>query len=658
MRRFRLMSAIALVGLAGFAACHPEATLAPATSPTTTHATSDSTPPGMGHPDGVVDRLIALNGEPYGVAISSTGQVLVARVLADSVSPIRLGDPAFGAGISVSVGGGAMTCDTTRGGAMGSVHVAFNPAGTRAYVTDQFGNAVSVLDATSHTVIATIPLGDGGFNLGVAPNGERVYATTAAGHVRVIATATNTVVDSMMVGSAANGVAFSPDGGTVYISSRDAGTVSAFRTSDDHLLHTYTVGGRPQRVSVSPDGATLYAANEDHGLDVVSVATGTATTVAGIDAGYGLGLTPDGEELWVTSPTEARVYIVDRQSAAVATTVQLAGAMPRNVAFSADGAVGVVTDGNGSVLFLARDGSVERTLPLSGEPYGVAVSAGGQVFVARVLADSVSPMMLTGQGFEQGIGVASGAATVNCYSTGGMAMGSVHVAFNPAGTRAYVTDQFGNALSVLDATTHTLLATVSLGDGGFNLGVAPDGGRVYATTAGGHVYAIATASNQIVASAQVGTASNGVALSPDGSTVYVSSRDAGTVTAFRTSDLTQLAAYTVGGRPQRLAVSPDGGTLYAANEDHGLDVVDLTTGTVRTAAGLTTGYGLGETPDGVQLWITSPLEGNVYIVDRASLAVTSTLSFGSGVVPRNVAFSADGKQAVVTDGDGSVIFLH
>jgi len=655
MRVSHVILTISIPAAAVLSACNYEL---PVTPVATAHSPADSGGQGRSHPGGTVSLAIPLSGEPYGVAISSSGRVFVARVLADSVSPLVIGDVAFGAGISVQSGESTLVCDTTPPQFMGPVHVAFNPAGTRAYVTEQFGNALSVLDPVAHALITSIPLGDGGFNLGVAPNGARVYATTAGGHVRVISTATNTTVDSMFVGSSANGVAFSPDGGTVYVSSRDAGTVTAFRTSDDGLIRTYAVGGRVQRIAVAPDGATLFAADEDQGLDVVTLATGAVTTVAGLSTGYGLGLTPDGAQLWVTSPNESRVYIVDRQTLSV-TTVQLGGGIvPRNVAFDAGGTTGVVTDGNGNVLFLDRHGTVNRTLPLNGEPYGVAVSPTGEVLVARVLADSVSPMMLADQGFGQGISVEPAGGTVSCHTVFEQAMGPVHVAFNPAGTRAYVTDQFGNAVSVLDAATRSLIATVPLGDGGFNLGVAPDGQRVYATTAGGAVVVIATASNTVVGSMRVGSAPNGVAFSPGGETVYISSRDAGTVTAFSTSTLHQTAVYYVGGRPQRVSVSHDGLTLYAANEDHGLDVVNLSTGAVREAAGLATGYGLGQTPDGTQLWVTSPGEGKIYIVDRSTATVSKTLDLGSGVVPRNVAFSADGKVAVVTDGNGSVLFFQ
>jgi len=351
MRQVGLIATV----VAGVAACGPQMATGPLTAPPTRSTIDSGPPPALHHPDGVVDHTVALDGEPYGVAVSTSGEVFVARVYADLVSPMALGDAEFGAGISVKIGGTTGSGDSASTPAvpwMGSVHVAFNPAGTRAYVTDQFGNAVSVIDVASKTLLATIPLGDGGFNLGVTPDGSRVYATTATGSVYVISAAADAIVDSMRVGSASNGVAFSPDGGTVYISSRDAGTITAFRTSDEAQLVTYTVGGRPQRLAVSDDGSSLYAANEDQGLDVVDLASGATATVPGLTTGYGLGLTPDGAELWVTSPLDGTIKIVDRGTLTVVKTVDLgANTVPRNVAFNASGTTAVVTDGNGSVIF-------------------------------------------------------------------------------------------------------------------------------------------------------------------------------------------------------------------------------------------------------------------------------------------------------------------
>jgi YVTN family beta-propeller protein len=303
------------------------------------------------HPSGTVVATSPLGGQPYGLAISPAGDLLVAQVFADSVTRFVLPGTApisatfFGLPGSVSDSGTSFV-------STGTVHVALNPSGTTAYVVEQFGNAVRVLDLTSNTITASIPLSNSGFNIIVAPNGQRAYVSTADGRLYVIATLTNSLIDSMAVGPAANGFAFSPDGDILYASSRDAGTITAFRTSDDTRLVTFSVGGRPQRLVVAPDGLRLYAANEDSGLTVVDLGDGTLLPrVNPLGSGYGLGLTPDGAQLYLTDPLSGRLAIIDRASLGTVAILALGGE-PRNVAFDALGTTGVVTDGAGRVIFI------------------------------------------------------------------------------------------------------------------------------------------------------------------------------------------------------------------------------------------------------------------------------------------------------------------
>jgi len=68
------------------------------------------------------------------------------------------------------------------------------------------------------------------------------------------------------------------------------------------------------------------------------------------------------------------------------------------------------------------------------------------------------------------------------------------------------------------------------------------------------------------------------------------------------------------------------------------------------------GYGLGITPDGAQLYLTDPLSGRLAIIDQKSLATIQILTLGGE--PRNVAFDATGATGVVTEGLGRVIFIH
>jgi YVTN family beta-propeller protein len=302
------------------------------------------------HPAGVVVATTPLGGQPYGLAINGHGDLLVAQVFADSVTRFTLpGTMPVGAtffGISTVTDSGAFFTGT------GTVHLAINPAGTTAYVIEQFGNAVRVLDLASNHITASIPLSNSGYNITVSRDGNRVYASTEDGRLYVIAAQTASIVDSMAIGPAANGFAFSPDGSVLYASSRDAGTITAFRTSDDALLATFAVGGRPQRLAIALDGSRLYAANEDSGLSVVDLATGTVLpSFNPMGSGYGLGLTPDGVQLYLTEPSSGRVAIIDRASLGTVSILSVGG-VPRNVAFSADGATGVITDGDGRVIFV------------------------------------------------------------------------------------------------------------------------------------------------------------------------------------------------------------------------------------------------------------------------------------------------------------------
>lgn len=296
-----------------------------------------TSPGGPGHPGGVVFATPALSGEPYGVAISAGGTVLVAQVLGGVVTSFHLPDTIPAAGVVAG---------------LQPVHVALDPAGARAYVVNQAGQALHVITLSPFAVPDSLPLTNDGFNLAVAPDGRRVFATTADGRVYVVDPATLTIVDSMRVGGAPNGLAFSPAGDRLYISSRDAGTITVFDVRTDAPLDTIVTTGAPQRLAVTPDGATLFAANEAYGISVVALPAGTLQPFIPLDgSGYGLALTPDGTQLYATNPATGRVFIVDVASRRVVTTLTVGGA-PRNVGFTADGRTAIVADGNGRVIFI------------------------------------------------------------------------------------------------------------------------------------------------------------------------------------------------------------------------------------------------------------------------------------------------------------------
>jgi YVTN family beta-propeller protein len=80
-----------------------------------------------------------------------------------------------------------------------------------AYVANFENNSVSVIATATNTVVATVPVGSNPVGVAITPDGTHAYvANNFSNTVSVIATATNTVVASVPVGTRPLGVAITP----------------------------------------------------------------------------------------------------------------------------------------------------------------------------------------------------------------------------------------------------------------------------------------------------------------------------------------------------------------------------------------------------------------------------------------------------------------
>lgn len=296
--------------------------------------------PAPTHPQGVLYASRPLSGRPYGVAISSEGVVYAARLDADSVSRFDLPDTLITGGVGVGVT---------------PSHVAFNPAGTRAYVANQGSNEVSVVDVAAGTEIAVVPLDSDAWNVIVSHNSATVYATTDQGSLYFIATATNTAPAPLVLsaGDALRGLALDYSGTRLYVAGRNSGRIYVVNTSSRSVIDTITVGGIPQRIAVSGFGNELYVANEDGGVDFVTLPGGSVMTMPLAAGAYGLALSPDDAQLYVTVPDLGMLMIIDRANRAKVDSLMLGG-RPRTVAFSTMGEYAVVSNENGAALHFIR----------------------------------------------------------------------------------------------------------------------------------------------------------------------------------------------------------------------------------------------------------------------------------------------------------------
>ncbi|UCG88127.1 MAG: YncE family protein [Gemmatimonadota bacterium] len=292
------------------------------------------------HPLGNIDATLELDGRPHGVAVASSGIFYISRIADDSVTRGQVDS------LTEAFTGSAAVGDTP-------AHVALTPDGRTAFTADQYGNTVSVVDVVTNRQTHEIPLSDGGFNLLVSPDGNRLYVTTAAGILHIINVATLQVIETVSVGEAANGLAIDADAQRVYVSSIFANRVTAINTTTNQIERTYEVAEMPQRIAVNSTGDELYIASEEVGLEVLNLSSGAHTPVPGVGEGaVGLALSPDEEVLYITRPPAGELVIVDRGSRQVVKTFSFL-ARPRNVAFAVNGRVALVT-GEGGVVYFIR----------------------------------------------------------------------------------------------------------------------------------------------------------------------------------------------------------------------------------------------------------------------------------------------------------------
>ena len=277
-----------------------------------------------------------------------------------------------------------------------------------------------------------------------------------------------------------------------------------------------------------------------------------------------------------------------------------------------------------------------RLAYMGGNPYGIARTAGGKFVVAQIYGGTVTTFQENSPDVKQTI------------TTGGI---PVIVAVDDAGTFAYVSNM-GNWMDIINLTTNSVVKQVPV-PGAHSVALSPAGDRVYVASSEGRVYAISTASREIINSVAVPNGPWGIAFKTNAtdSLMYVTSRDGASVTEVDMKTMAVLRTLDIGGRPHGLAISPDGRTLYAADLGEGkVKAVDVASGTVTSFVALSGAYGIAVSPDGSTLYVSAG--GNAVVIAAASLTVTKTLETGG--TPRWVVVAPDGATAYSANEGGWV----
>jgi len=265
---------------------------------------------------------------------------------------------------------------------------------------------------------------------------------------------------------------------------------------------------------------------------------------------------------YITNSGSNTVSVIDAATNTVTSNVTV-GAEPYGAAVNPAGTrvyVGNRSSNDVSVIDAATN-KVMATISVGVAPTGVAVNpAGTRVYVANSGSNNVSVIdAITNTGI--------GTVTVGVQPFG--------VAVNPAGTRVYVSNRGTNDVSVIDTATNSVIAAVT------NIGLDPKGVAVNAT--GSRVYVavsdvavINAGTNAKIGTLPVSGPAWAVATNNDNTRVFARTTS-NVVTIFTAfGDSTILLDDYVGDGPGGIALTRDGTRLYVVNSgSNSVSVIDL-----------------------------------------------------------------------------------
>lgn len=259
--------------------------------------------------------------------------------------------------------------------------------------------------------------------------------------------------------------------------------------------------------------------------------------------------------------------------------------------------------------------------------------------------------------FDGGVGITS---TRTRSVDGFIATGAVPtgVAFSADGNTIYVANQLSDNVSVINVATNTVVATISTpGFDVFSVQVSLDGSRLFIGTNQTTVFIVDTGNNQIIGSAQVGSAPNAMVVAPDNRIIYVSAFVGGTVTEIDMFTGTVLRTFFVGGTPQGMAITRKGDRLYVANEAGYLSEITLLSGEITATMTLAGGgFGVGVTADDHDAWVSIPFGGSVQVFDLQKRRLNQAINVGGE--PRRIGFSQHGGIGAIANLAGFITFVR
>ncbi|WP_251065537.1 YncE family protein [Streptomyces sp. ISL-44] len=276
------------------------------------------------------------------------------------------------------------------------------------------------------------------------------------------------------------------------------------------------------------------------------------------------------DHVFVTNSGDNTVLVIDALTNTVTATINV-GLRPESVATDPQFGVYVANGGFGTVSVIDRFNTVIATINVGGPPSildppshvaGVAVDH----FLSRAYVTSRSHHRVAVIGISGELStVAPDFIDVH---------GPLGVAVDSANHRVYVTQPDLNTVSVIDAATNGIIATIPVRQHPMGISIDSQRRRAYVANSGFKTVSVIDIVTGAVADIEVGVRPIGVAVDSRGD-AYITHSD-GTVKVIDAESSSVSATIPVGSQPEGVAFEPHSNRVYVANRGDGtVSAIDL-----------------------------------------------------------------------------------
>jgi PQQ-dependent catabolism-associated beta-propeller protein len=292
--------------------------------------------------------------------------------------------------------------------------------GYTAYVSNEKGNTITVIDTNKFEVLRTIKVGQRPRGIELTRDGKFVLVAVGDDDtIQMIDTATGEIAGDLPSGPDPEFFAQDPAGKILYVANENDNAVTIIDIEKRARIGEVQVGVEPEGIVVSPDGKILVNTSETTNM-AHFIDTGTRRIVANVlvDARPRFAaFKRDGSELWVSSEVGGTVSVIDPVKHAV--TAKIAFAIPgmRNEAIQPVG------------INIAKDGKTAF----------VALGPANRIAVVNGLTHQVEKYLLVGQRVW-------------------------HMAFTPDEKYLLTTNALTNDVSVIDVPALKVIKTIQVGE--------------------------------------------------------------------------------------------------------------------------------------------------------------------------------------------------